>query len=196
MIVGVDIDGILADFNTGYIKLLNTIRPDIKFPPVSPTYPNVWNYHYAAGVTKEEAAKSWALIREDTNFWFSLDPYPDAVSFLVWLKSFSRKNDIYFVTDRAGQTAKYQTERWLHKAGFPEPTVLLSPHKAMICKGLKANYYIDDKNENCQSVAAESSDTKVFMLKRGWNEPQEGVPVIDKLIEFQNKLVLSDLTAR
>lgn len=193
MIVGVDVDGILADFNTGYIQLLGKIAPEVKFPPVGDTYPDTWNYHLAAGVTKEQNRKSWDWIRDDKRFWFELNPYEGAVQFLVWLKGFSRNNDVYFITNRSGSTAKFQTERWLHKAGYPEPTVLLSQFKATTCNALEVDYYVDDKNENCKDVWTNARKTKCYMLRRPWNSPQETVPVIDRLVEFQTIITLAAL---
>ena len=196
MIVGVDVDGILADFNEGYVKLLGSIAPDVKFPPLGDTYPDTWNYHLAAGVSKEQNKQSWDYIKNSETFWFDLNPYHNTVSFLVWLKGFSRRHDVYFITNRMGGNAKFQTERWLHKAGFGEPTVLLSATKALACNAVEIDYYVDDKNENVRDVAQNAPKTKCYMLQRPWNEQINNVPRIESLHDFQNVLTLATLKGK
>ena len=190
MIVGVDVDGVVAAFNPGYIALVKEMT-GVELPPESDTYPDTWYYPQAAGVTKEQDKELWKHIRFSKDFWFNLKPYPDAVGVLVRLKWLGA--DIYFVTQRVGDAAKRQTERWLHKSGFPEPTVLVTGSKGAVCKALSITHYIDDKIENCEDVRDTSPNTKGYMLKRPWNKPVDGVPVLNSLDEFMNVLALDKL---
>ena len=190
--IGLDVDGVLADFNPAYIELL-TKQTGIKFPEVNDQYPDTWNYDRAAGVKKEDETAVWNIIKGSEDFWFKLLPYHNVCAFLVWLKYL--RQDTYFITNRCG-SAKSQTERWLHKAGYPEPTVLISSEKAMVCKALNITHYIDDKNENCNDVKCYASRTKGYMLKRPWNEPIESVPRLSSLKDFQNILVMARLEGK
>ena len=189
MIVGVDLDGILADFNEAYIKLL-TKQSGIVFPPISDAYPDTWYYEKAIGVSEEDQKAVWEHIEWSEDFWLSLKPYWNACGFLVrlrWVKA-----DTYFITNRKGRTAKWQTERWLHKCGFPEPTVLLASQKGMLCNALNITHYIDDKIENCEDVR-NNSVGHCYMLKRPWNKPVKRVPVLNNLDEFLAVLMLDNL---
>ena len=193
MIIGVDVDGVLAQFSGAYAGML-TVQTGIGFPAESDEWPNTWYWDRAAGVTKADESAVWRQIKSSDNFWFGLPPYSGAVEFLVWLKHFGY--DTYFVTNRSGPSAKHQTERWLHKSGFPEPTVLISQEKDLACRAVEITHYIDDKNENCKAVANYAPLTHCYMLKRPWNEPLQMVPRLDSLKDFQQILMLARLEGK
>ena len=188
--VGCDIDGCLAKFNDACADLF-TEQTGVRFPKESDIWPNTWHWERVAGVTKEDEKAVWDVIKRSDDFWFNLPPYPGACAFLTWLKYFEQ--DVYFVTNRSGHRAKYQTERWLHKTGYAEPTVLISQEKDLVCKALKLTHYIDDKLENCAAVASFAPETKGYMFKRPWNEPIQMVPRLSCLKDFQNVLMLACL---
>ena len=186
-------DGVLAQFNNSYAALLAQ-QTGIIFPAESDEWPDTWYWDRKAGVQKADETSAWKQIKSSDRFWFDLPPYPDVMEFLIWLKYF--RQDTYFVTNRSGNKAKYQTERWLHKAGFPEPTVLISQEKDLVCKALEIMHYIDDKNENCKAVASFAPKTKGYMLKRPWNEPLQMIPRLNHLKDFQNILMLDRLEGK
>ena len=172
MIIGCDIDGVLANFNQSYIELL-TKQTGIIFPYLSDTYPDVWDYDKAAGCTRQQLNTAWRTIKSRT-FWKDLEAYPGAVEFLAWLSS-RQDDDVYFITSRPGDRAKEQTEKWLKRHGFfGSPTVLISSQKGAICSALNVNYYIDDKMENCIDVKAQSPATLLYIKACPYNAPIEG----------------------
>lgn len=172
MIIGIDVDGILADFNSSFIPLIKQLF-NIELPPASDTYPNTWYYDIAGGVSKEQSREAWKLIAQSRNFWLDLSPYPETNKFLRMISN--RHDDIYFVTQRPGKTAKFQTETWLKRNGFHgHPTVLVSGNKGIICNCLGVNLYIDDKNENCVDVVRDSPNTVCYRVPRPWNNAIPG----------------------
>lgn len=152
--LGLDIDGCLADFNTGFIALIKQMT-GIQLPVVSSTYPDVWNYHRAGGVTKEQDAVLWAKIKF-SSFWQDLPALPGTAAALRNLANWrTAGHEIYFITSRPGQLAKYQTEEWLKVIGFSIPTVLIADSEAAkgdLARGLNLDAFIDDKPENCAAV--------------------------------------------
>lgn len=168
MKIGIDIDGVLADFNTGYIDLIRRTT-GIQLPPVSNVYPDVWHYERAAGVTKKQEHEVWEHIR-NSEFWGQLFPLKGTLEVLDKLTQLRYEgHEIYFITSRVGKKVKFQTERWLSLYGMNNPTVLISDKKGPVAQGLELDVFIDDKPENCADVQLASPKTRVFLLDQPYN---------------------------
>jgi hypothetical protein len=191
-IIGIDVDGVLADFNAVYKLLIEKVS-GLKLPDISDYYPNTWNYDVAAGASPAHVKEAWKFIKEHDQFWYNIPAYPDAKDFLDVIDFAHMRcgESIYFITNRVGHYVKHQTEAWLRYHGFPNPTVLITADKAGACNVLGITHYIDDKNENCYSVHEEARETQCYMLARPWNTKQDGVPRLatleDFLIELEDK---------
>lgn len=185
--IGVDCDGVLADFNRAYMDLCVTTTGRNLFPP---NYaPHTWSYPEAAGYTADEISRVWAGIKLDPEFWLSLYPMAGAHAAMDELVMRSRwGNDVYFVTARPGISAKDQTERWLRSAcgGAMTPTVLISSDKAMCAIALNLDHYIDDRWENALDVA--QTHTRSYLLTQPWNTEfnaeEGGITRVDTLADF------------
>jgi 5'(3')-deoxyribonucleotidase len=196
MKIGIDIDGVLADFNSEFIKRCVDVTGKDLFPPRPfdiPTWHYPQHYGYTDADMKYPDGPVWQSIVDDPMFWYTLHPYDDAPAFLLPLDH--GVHDVYFVTNRPGPTAKQQTESWLefhgyglHSPNFSFPTVMLSHDKGSIAKALGLDLYIDDRTENCLDVNHASPSTKVFMRARTWNTPIRGIPRIDSLAEFASQI--------
>lgn len=183
MIIGCDVDGVLADFNTAYINLMIQVAGRDNFPP-RPFDITCWAYpEDLYGYSKKEVSAAWKEISKSKDFWFQLSPLPGAEEFLVDL--YTLNQDVYFLTSRVGDQVKFQTECWLMVHGFPTfPTVLITTHKGDACRILGIDFYIDDKTENCQDVLDKSLYTEGYMLRQPWNREVEDVPILGTVNEF------------
>lgn len=184
LIIGLDVDGCLADFNVAYKNLIVTRTGRDGFGiGWTPDDIRVWNYPQEQyGYSNVEIRGVWTEIKASPTFWNRLAPYDDVLDFLRIVRGLSK--NIYFITNRAGETAKFQTESWLKRfSGIDIPTVLISEAKGSCCSALKITHYIDDKTENCSDVSYRSS-AKCYMLVRPWNQPLAGVSRINSLNEF------------
>jgi 5'(3')-deoxyribonucleotidase len=180
MRVGVDIDGVLADFNSAFIALIVKHTGKDLFPPRPFDIP-IWNYPQHFGYTDAEVNECFDLVKKDSMFWLNLRPYAGTYDVLRGLYF----DYLYFITDRPGVDTKYQSEEWLKEHGLEDtPTVLVSPNKGLLAKCLKLDYYIDDKVENCIDVLQQSPDTKCYMQARTWNHPVRGVTRVFNMYEF------------
>lgn len=193
MKIGIDVDGVLANFNEAFIQRCIDITGKDLFPPRPFDIPT-WHYPQHYGYTEAEMkfpdGPVWASIIADETFWYMLKPYDDAVEFLSELDH--GEHEIYFVTNRAGVQVKAQTESWIEFHGyglkspnFSFPTVLISSLKGDVARALDLDLYIDDKTENCIDVRHMHPRTKVFMLARPWNVEVPGIPRIPSLAEFK-----------
>lgn len=191
LILGVDIDGVLADFNNGFAERLRTVTgrdllpEDVDNPPVW-----LWPAHY--GYTPEEENRTWENCWADPEFWLNLSARGYIDKFFERL--YTVNADIYFITARIGVNVKQQTEQWLEMFGFQFPTVLIAFDKGPLAKALKLTHFLDDRDKNCFDVADLSPETQVFLLDRNYNRDSQrmlkaaGVTVLSEREQFVEAL--------
>lgn len=171
-ILGADVDGVLADFNTSFISFVIAQTGRDLFPP-RPFDITTWNYPESYGYTADEMSRVWGAIEESDWFWSCLAPYDETNEAMAYLRDHQMAgNDVYFVTSRPGRTAKAQTEHWLGQWwGWGRtatiPTVLISSDKGLCAVALKMDVYIDDLWENVLDVA--QTKTHAVLMDRPWN---------------------------
>lgn len=164
--VGLDLDGVLVNFNHHYAKFLAEENGSDLLPEGWKTDSSVfccWNwddfYKYPPDVQK----RVWEnRILGNKNFWKNLSPLDGAVEVLKKLNYLAKDGviDCYMLTNRMGSHAKLQTEGWLYDHGYDFPTVLLASDKVPIIKALGLNFFIDDKLETMLSLRRASREEK------------------------------------
>ena len=190
MRIGIDMDGVVADFNEGFTDLMRT-KLGKPVPSCSDTFPDVWEYHkpYVAAAEEEFL---WSYVNASSSgFWDNLSPCAGAMRGL--LKIAASLHDNYFITTRTGTGAKRQTELWLCRRGIPLPSVLIAPDpssKGRLAAGLALDMFIDDRPENVAAVVAESPKTRCFLVDQPYNRHSEieGVTRVSGLSEFAGLL--------
>lgn len=192
--LGLDLDGVLADFNRGFIKEVVAITGRDLFPRWPFDIP-CWDYPTHYGYTAEETSKVWDVIKENPSFWQALPPYEDTLQ--VFRALLTIPGDKYFITSRLGVNCKGQTENWLiqgfqaalgNKQVVVIPTVLITSKKGLACQTLGLTHYIDDKWENCVEAAVLGT-TQVFLQDRPWNREHQGVELdVYKIIRVSSPL--------
>lgn len=181
MILGLDIDGVLANFNEGFRQRLLDVTD--RACCIAPGFsPPVWDWPEYYGYTQDEVDRTWSDVAKDPTFWQDLKPLPDAESFLDWLwRAVSSANwtqrkghEIYFMTTRAGTNVKRQTENWLLKHGFggDERTVLICrSSKSFAANTLGLTHFVDDRRENIQEMLAQRGNrTRCYLRLARYNE--------------------------
>lgn len=160
MVLAVDIDGCLADFSTAYGELLVKVTGKDLLPQgwkaqlAEGTFPTTWYWEREAGYTKEDESKVWKdYILKQGIFWEDLGAMEGATEVIKQLNKLAKRGqDIYYVTHRMGEKAKYQTEKWLYGLGMDYPTVILSGDKTPLLYGLGVNFFVDDKLETLMDI--------------------------------------------
>ena len=186
IVIGVDVDGVLADFDTGFKKVVvESSGKDLFGEGWTPNDITTWNYTKDQyGYTLEEDKAAWESVKASPSFWYDLPPLDGCFDFLQSLSG-DFIEDVYFITQRMGRHVKVQTEEWLFTNGYRDvPTVLISGDKAGCCKSLGITHYIDDKNENCRDVFDAEGTIEIYMLARPWNRQLLGITRLTTLQEF------------
>lgn len=172
--VGIDVDGVLADFNHSFVKLVAEQTGIVLNLP-----PKTWTYHLDNGVTPEQDKALWQFIAESRNFWSRLTTLDGTVPFLLDAYLLATYADLYFITTRVGVSAKRQTEDWLIHHGYVNPTVIVSSKKGDIAKGLGLSVLIDDRPENLFAVKDAQPDCCTILFRAPYNAWAESDPRID-----------------
>lgn len=199
--LGIDIDGVLADFTKDYIRVLEAVSGKTCTLQAGEE-PPCWHFETAVGFDKEDVTKAWGEIKEDPVFWVNLSPTMEAIPALQSLKgAYAAGHDVYFITNRMGIAPHMQTMVWLMSKGFPAPTVLLSPEinrvsmKGALAKGLQLTHFIDDKPGNVEAVKDQLPECTVALLSKRYNEPEQfelklkGIIVVKTVLEFFQLIV-------
>ena len=149
MVIALDIDGCLANFNNSYAKRLVKVTGENRFP--TPLEIPCWDWDKHYGYTNEEIAATWDSIIADRLFWQKLDTLVEPDVF-TRINVISKTNPVYFITNRVGLNCKQQTEKWLYEQGINYPTVLIAANKRPIIESLKIEFFVDDRLETMNEL--------------------------------------------
>ncbi len=199
MRLALDVDGCVANWNTGFRTLLDAGRPKTWDDD---WHPELWDWPTSLGYSVKDCVDASDCLKADPNYFAFLPAYPGTRSFLEWLwKRVSVANwqeggshEVYFLTDRKGLAAKDQTEKWLHNHGFSgrPPTVLMTTQgKGRILADLGITHFLDDKPENIADAMKHSAECRIFRYLRPWNQSlvfDTRVQNVHDLKEFQRIL--------
>ena len=168
MIFAVDLDGVLADFNVAFVKLLIRYGADrTLFRPGDPEWPDRWAWYDQA--TPSAVLGAWGEAQNSQMFWRYLFPYPTAKKDFQTLNTArDQGHDIYFLTTRPGKTAKRETEEWIYWQGFCKPTVIITKDgtKHLVTESIQADMIVDDKPAN---LYGHHEGCKRFLIDRPYN---------------------------
>ena len=159
--IGIDVDGVLADFREAFHKAAEAcgIR-------------NVENSDDPAAahaLGQRDVRRVWEYVAKTPNWWMTLTPYePEQIARLYKLTR-AAGWEVFFVTNRpasAGDTVQFQTQWWIERHGFYLPAVLTVPgSRGQIANGLRLDLIVDDLVMNCVDVVAASTTKAVLVLR-------------------------------
>ena len=172
MIVGLDIDGVLADFLPPFLKLLEARAGRGPIEVESITDPSFVSHPY---ISNEIISDCMTEVSYDSRFWQNLKPLATTRQWQV-LDELSRDERLLFVThryERETYSIREITCDWLKKHGIKSPVVYFTQsYKSELVRQLKIELFVDDRHENCLDVA-EKTDAVVMMPHRSYNNSFE-----------------------
>jgi hypothetical protein len=200
MRIGIDLDGVLAEFDSNVTRIANTFWPG-RLP--EGYTPSDWNFDDK--FSKSEWSQIWEEIKSTRNFWYKEEPYTENVEAL---KNFINSSagyevDLYFITSRVetiGSSVLVQSAQWLAKYGlFPNRShstvipVADSKRKGDVLSALKIPIMIDDYDDTVRRLQG-MEGTEVYLLDRPWNRHAKDLDDV-RLSSLKDYLALAVETA-
>jgi hypothetical protein len=184
MKIGIDIDGVLANFGEAVITAANSLWPG-KLP--LDFVPDNWDYE--GQLTKEEWKEVWVKIKTTEKFWMMLRPTDGAYELRTGLDD----EEVYFITARAqtvGASPLVQSSRWLKQQRlwprYGYSTILTvsdSKYKKLLVQGLGLKYMLDDYAPTVKELN-EIEGMHAFVLDQPWNRYATELPRVYSVAEY------------
>lgn len=159
--VGVDLDGVLADFRSAFREVAwHVLHRDLEGE--------------AESLAPHEQERVWRAIGATQNWWVGIQPYePDQIARL-YAAAREGRWEIVFLTKRppsGGESVQTQTQWWLEQYGYLMPAVVTVPgSRGELANALRLDLLIDDLLVNCVEVVSSSPSKAVLMLR----DPSQG----------------------
>jgi len=200
--ISIDVDGVIADFVSGFTKIANRRYPNL-FPPGYVQR----RWHFEAndvGCTKEMVDQVWADIQREPHFWLNLSLYnsKEAIALKNFLAENYGKVDVYYVTSRVpsgGNSVLWQTQAWLKDFHLfsDSCSVIVKPQgvrKEEIYEAVGIGWSVDDYIENIP-IDLTATEHKGYLIKRPWNAEHwegeyksENLLTVDSMEDYLNKV--------
>ena len=165
MRLGIDLDGVVADFNAGWMEL----HAQEFGTQLLPEMVDSWNsLHRIGGFADMREFWAWAAPKEHRRSIFRhLEPYPGAVDSLRTLADHGHR--IVIVTTKP-HWARTDTLRWLADNELPTTEVHLSDRKYEV----DCDVYLDDAPHVLDELVEHRSGATICRFVRPWNTPIAG----------------------
>lgn len=173
MRLAIDLDGVVADFNTGWTTLYNAdFGTDL-----TPEMMDRWGamLHITHFDTMDDFW-NWAHQGEKPGLFRHLPLYPEAKPALLDL---SRNHEIVIVTAKP-LWARSETYAWIADNEIPTSEVHITEDKWKV----DCDIYLDDGPTFLDALVRERADRTVCRFVRPWNEPVAGATDIRHWDEF------------
>ena len=155
--LGVDVDGVVADFRTAFRA---QAERELGIAPNDAE----------SDLSKSDVERLWRSVAGVTNWWLNIPPYePDQIARL-YSQARRCRWEVFFLTSRppsGGDTVQLQTQVWLERHGYYLPSVLTAPAGARgeLARSLRLDLAIDDRMVNCLEIIS-ASNSKALMIMR------------------------------
>jgi 5'(3')-deoxyribonucleotidase len=160
--IGVDVDGVLADFRGGFTQAVHAVHGETTGPADPAT-------SWSDRLSNRELDAAWKHISRTPNWWTTLKAYEPAQVKRLYELSRERRWEVFFLTRRpatAGEPVQYQTQWWIEQQGFVMPSVLTVPgSRGELSNALRLDIVLDDQLINCVEVVSASTAKAVLVLR-------------------------------
>lgn len=174
MRLGIDLDGVVADFNNGWIERYNSEFGAV----VSIDEVDAWGVIPALTHFRHMGEFwRWASDMEGASLFRHLDPYPEALPALGRLSS---RHHIVIITTKPA-FAIHDTFEWIAEHRLPTREVHVTPRKWEV----ECDVYLDDGPHNLDELVQQRPSALICRYARPWNHPIDGTLSVDGWDEFE-----------
>jgi hypothetical protein len=192
MRIAFDLDGVLADLHTPFVRTALRLFPELEpaavesgdpaggtaaddtpdddVPPVLP----------GLNLSRRQSDVVWRHLANTENFWETLDELESGAIAKLAALADERGWEVLFITSRpksTGRTVQRQSQRWLQDRGFPMPSVyVVHGSRGRIADALAIDVVVDDRADNCLDIVLESKAGALLL----WRGNLAAVPVSAK----------------
>ncbi len=183
--LGIDLDGVVADFNGGWMRRYNAEHQTSLTADMVTTWDGL---HELTHFEDMRQFWRWARDHGGQSFFRHLDPYPGAVETIRRLNRAG--HDIVIITAKP-DWAVHDTFEWLADHRVPTREVHVTQDKWEVA----CDVYLDDSPHVVPHlVRHRGSEATICRFVRPWNEPVEGAVDIASWEAFE--AVVDDLVNR
>ncbi|MEM9204496.1 MAG: hypothetical protein AAGC53_22880 [Actinomycetota bacterium] len=179
--LGIDMDGVLADFNAGWTRRYNRDFPGRVGREL--TGADVVEWDAPVGLTHFTTMDGfwvWAeTCAEGRSLFHGLEPYETALDSLQALADDG--HEIVIVTTKPA-FAIDDTYDWLDRFEVPTTEIHILDDKTLV----DCDVYLDDAVHNLEALSAARPEAMVCRFVRPWNEPVAGTVDVDDWRGFVN----------
>ena len=179
--LGIDMDGVLADFNHGWTWRYNRDFPGRAGRELGAHHVVEWNA--PVGLTHfghMDEFWSWAeTCAEGRSLFHGLDPYAGALDSLAALRADG--HEIVIVTTKP-EFAIDDTYDWLDRHEVPTREIHIVDDKTTV----DCDVFLDDADHNVQALVRHRPDSMVCRFVRPWNGPTQGSVDVHDWVGFVN----------
>jgi 5'(3')-deoxyribonucleotidase len=163
--LGIDLDGVVADFNAGWMRL----HADEHGTELTPDLVTGWDDLHEVGGFRSMGEFWWWARGGDRrpSIFRHLDPYPGAVETLEGL---ARAGHQVVILTSKPWWAIHDTYHWIAEHGLPTREIHMLEDKWQV----SCDVYLDDSPKVLPSLAAKRPSAVVCRFVRAWNEPVAG----------------------
>lgn len=175
MRLGIDMDGVIADFNSGWVARYNDehhASVDLDDIDHWDAIPGLTHFRHMGEFWR------WASDLDGASLFRHLDPYPGAIEALERL---SRDHEIVIVTTKPG-FAVHDTYEWIAEHRVPTTEVHITDEKWTV----PCDVYLDDGPHNLRDLLAHRPQALVCRYVRPWNRPLSGTVDVTDWPEFEH----------
>lgn len=174
MRLGIDLDGVVADFNLGWMTRYNAEFATELTPDMVKTWGAMLDLTKFSSMTD-----FWKWARNDGGhgLFYDLPVIPDA---LETLRKLAHQHKIVIITTKP-YWAVPETYSWIANNNLPTREVHITHKKWEI----DCDVYLDDGPHNLEALVSKRPNRTVCRFVQAWNEPVDGVIDVHTWDDFE-----------